>query len=187
MENAEFVAKLREFQVSLDMYIRRFEAFEQKFSELSHTRVAFETRIASYEQSLREIHTAIENLAIELNKHKEEFFKLYVDFSKHTVQTVELTEEIGTLQSNNHAMDERIVDCEHQLGNLINRIELLQKSLDSFSSSLAKLDTTVTKNDLLIGKLNFTIKAIIGLISGIVAVIGTAVACWDYLAKFFAK
>ena len=49
------------------------------------------------------------------------------------------------------------------------------------------IDEVTTKNDSLLNKVNFTTKVIIGLISGIAAVISALIAGWEWLTKIFSQ
>lgn len=187
MEGTEFIAKLREFQVSLDMYVHRFETLEKEFNELSHQHVISETKMTSYAESIKELRTVIDKMIMDINHQKDDFFRLTMDFSNHMVKSKEFANEFLTIHEELKNTRAQLSVCGQQIAELINKTQMLQNSFSNLNTSLSKLDTTVTKNDLLIGKLDFTLKAIIGLISGLVAVIGSAVAGWDYLVKFFSK
>ena len=187
MDETELTARLREIQVSLNIYIKKFESFEQELSHLKNKCVAIDTNHLNYSESIKEFKSAVESLKLEISNHKDKFNQLHLEVSNHLVSSSKYSNAFDKIADTEDALQAGLQTCERQITELVHTTHSLQDGLTELSEMFEKLDETVTKNDLLIGKLNFTLRTVIGLISGLVAVIGTAIAGWDYLVDFFAK
>ena len=112
---------------------------------------------------------------------------MIISLITHVENSKGYLDRITTLESQLDKTVTKLNYYEKQIISLINRTKVLQQNILNVDETMKHIDEVTTKNDSLLNKVNFTTKVIIGLISGIAAVISALIAGWEWLTKIFSQ
>ena len=187
MELNDIIFKLSEIKTAIEFCNKRLDSYEHELDNLKEKRYQcyldntyvdtnienIQKELSTTNQKIQQLNDTLENTKISLITHVENS-KGYLD-------------RITTLESQ---LDKTVTNLnyyEKQIISLINRTKVLQQNILNVDETMKHIDEVTTKNDSLLNKVNFTTKVIIGLISGIAAVISALIAGWEWLTKIFSQ
>lgn len=187
MEIRDMEKRLSELQATMDIYTRRIDGWEQEVNHLKDTQHDIALDIRTYSTALTNLQNEVSTSRDRINELHDQSINLRMNLAEQSVDMQSKITDIGTLHGDINTINEKLETHDHQVMALVNRTKLLQQSIADLNNAIKKIDGITTQNDVLIGKLDFTIKVVIGLISGAVAVLGAITAGWEWLSTFFSK
>ena len=172
MELNDIIFKLSEIKTAIEFCNKRLDSYEHELDNLK------EKRYQCYLDNTY-VDTNIENIQKELSATNQKIQQL-----NDTLENTKIS--LITHVENSKGYLDRITTLESQLDKTVTKLNYYEKQLN-VDETMKHIDEVTTKNDSLLNKVNFTTKVIIGLISGIAAVISALIAGWEWLTKIFSQ
>lgn len=187
MDLQDIAQKLTELQAAMTVYTNQLDRWEKELSELKDEQHSLSLDVRSYTAALSNLQNELHSSAAKIATLHEATVTLKLNVTQQESVDKEHAASISSLQNNVSSILNRLDTSDHQITALVSRTKILQQSIVSLNDAVKKIDQVTSSNDLLINKLDFAVKVIIGMVGGIAALVGAVVAGWEWLSSFFSK